>query len=157
VTTKISGLPANVVRLLILAGIIVVVAGGAYALMASGATAIGRTLNIGYVDMQRALEGHPKKAAQEEALNQYARVKMTEARQQAQGKTPAEQQRIQRSTTEEVLRRQRELFQGLDKDIRSAVDKVGRAAGVLVVLDRSVVLYGGTDLTDQVIKELKAQ
>jgi outer membrane protein len=157
VTTKKSGLSPNALRLLVLAGIIVVVAGGVYALMASGATAVGQTLNIGYVDMQRALDAHPKKAAQEEALNQFARVKMTEARQQAQGKPPADQQRIQRAATEEVLKRQRDLFSGLDKDIRSAVDKVGRGAGVLVVLDRSVVLYGGTDLTDQVIKELKGQ
>ena len=40
----------------------------------------------------------------------------------------------------------------LDKDIRAAVEKVAKQQGVSVVLSRDVVLYGGVDLTDQVIK-----
>jgi len=35
------------------------------------------------------------------------------------------------------------------------VETVAKQAGVTVVLDRSVVLYGGTDLTEAVIKQIK--
>ncbi|MCS7173704.1 MAG: OmpH family outer membrane protein [Armatimonadetes bacterium] len=55
-----------------------------------------------------------------------------------------------------MLRKQAELLASLDRDIRTAVEKVARASGVSVVLSKTVVLYGGTDLTDAVIKELKA-
>ena len=42
----------------------------------------------------------------------------------------------------------------MEKDIRTAVEKVAKAQGIGIVLNREVVLYGGVDLTDQVIKAI---
>lgn len=117
----------------------------------------GGALVVGYVDMQRALDAHPKKASSEEALNQFARAKATELRRLSQNKPPAEQANLARRTQEEILKRQRELLQALDKDIRAAVERVAKRAGVSVVLSHNVVLYGGVDLTEQVIKELQGR
>jgi outer membrane protein len=141
--------------LVIAVGAVVVVALIGWGVTATGGTAIGQQLTIGYVDMQRALDNHPKKASSEEALNQFARARMTQAQQQARGRPPAEQGRLVQRAQQEIISRQRELLSGLDKDIRAAVAKVAREAGVMIVLDRSVVLYGGTDLTERVIRELK--
>jgi outer membrane protein len=141
--------------LVIVVGVVVAVAAAAWGLMATGGPAIGQQLTIGYVDMQRALDNHPRKASSEEALNQFARARMTQAQQQARGRSPAEQARAAQRAQEEILRRRTELLSGLDRDIRAAVAKVAREAGVMIVLDRSVVLYGGTDLTEPVIRELK--
>jgi outer membrane protein len=142
--------------LLIAVAAVVALAGVAWGLSASGSVGFSQSVVIGYVDMQRALDAHPRKASAEEALNQFARAKMTEARQRAQGKPAAEQQRIVREAQEQILRKQAELLASLDRDIRAAVEKVARASGVTVVLNKNVVLYGGTDLTDAVIRELKA-
>jgi outer membrane protein len=147
-------------RVLILAGVavaVVVAAGIAWGVGATGSVALGQPVVIGYVDMQQALNAHPRKAAAEEALNQFARAKLTEARRQAAGKSAAEQERIVREAQAQILRKQAELLAGLDRDIRAAVEKVARSAGVSIVLNKTVVLYGGTDLTDAVIRELKAK
>ncbi len=141
---------------LVVAAAVVAVVGAAWGLSAGGQVGFTQPVVIGYVDLQRVLDAHPRKASAEEALNQFARAKMTEARRLAQGKSPVEQQRILRKAQEQILRKQAELLAGLDRDIRAAVEKVARASGVSVVLNKTVVLYGGTDLTDAVIKELKA-
>ncbi|MDR5682932.1 MAG: OmpH family outer membrane protein [Armatimonadota bacterium] len=141
--------------LMIAVGALVAVALAVWGLMVTGGTAIGQQLTIGYVDMQRALDSHPRKASSEEALNQFARARMTQAQQQARGRSQAEQTRLMQQAQQEILRRRTELLSALDKDIRAAVEKVAREAGVMIVLDRSVVLYGGTDLTEPVIRELK--
>lgn len=147
-------------RVLILAGVavaVIVAAGLAWGLGGTGAVAFSQPVVIGYVDMQQALNAHPRKAAAEEALNQFARAKLTEARRQAARKPAAEQERIVREAQAQILRKQAELLTSLDRDIRAAVEKVAQSAGVSIVLNKTVVLYGGTDLTEAVIRELKAK
>jgi outer membrane protein len=143
--------------LIITVGAVVVIAVAAWGLTATGAAAIGQPLTIGYVEMQRALDNHPRRPSAEEALNQFARARMTQVQQQARGRSQAEQIRLTQRAQEEILQRRAELLTKLDKDIRTAVAKVAREAGVMIVLDRSVVLYGGRDLTEPVIKELRGR
>lgn len=143
--------------LIIAVGAVVVVAVAAWGLTATGGAAIGQPLTIGYVDMQRALDNHPGRASSEEALNQFARARMTQVQQQARGRSQAEQMRLAQRAQEEILQRRTELLTRLDKDIRAAVEKVAREAGVMIVLDRSVVLFGGRDLTEPVIQELRGR
>jgi outer membrane protein len=57
-------------------------------------------------------------------------------------------------TQQQVLKKRQELIGGLEKDIRAAIEKVAKEQGVGIVLSREVVLYGGVDLTDQVIKAI---
>ncbi len=144
-------------RLLAVVAAVVVLAVVAAAVTTAGGGPSGGALVVGYVDMQRALDAHPKKASSEEALNQFARAKAAELRRLAQNKSPAEQADLARKTQEEILRRRAELLAALDKDIRAAVERVAKRAGAAVVLDRTVVLYGGVDLTDQVVRELQGR
>ncbi len=122
-----------------------------------GGIALGQSGQIGYVDMQKALDAHPRKGPSEDALNEYARAKVADAQQRARGLTPAQQQELQRKTNEDIFNKRQELLSGLDKEIRAAVEKVARGQGIAIVLEKAVVLYGGTDLTDQVIKEIKGK
>jgi outer membrane protein len=144
-------------RLLAVVAAVVVLAVVAAAVTTAGGGPTGGSLVVGYVDMQRALDAHPKKASSEEALNQFARAKAAELRRLAQNKSAAEQANLARRIQEEILRRRAELLQALDKDIRAAVERVAKRAGVSVVLDRTVVLYGGVDLTEQVVQELQGR
>jgi outer membrane protein len=66
----------------------------------------------------------------------------------------AQKQDLQRQVDQGIFKKRAELLGGLDKDIRTAVEKVAKQQGISVVLSREVVLYGGVDLTDQVIKAI---
>ena len=142
----------NVKTISIASAVIVALAAAGFVVARSGPV-LGQSFTIGYVDMARAVDAHPRKASAESALKDYAQSQIADAQQRM--KTMAQPQRddLQRQVNQEILKKRSQLIGGLEKDIRSAIDKVAKQQGVSIVLSREVVLYGGVDLTDLVIKE----
>lgn len=136
--------------------VIVVLAAAAYVAAQSG-VALGQSVTIGYVDMQRALDAHPGKASAEAALRDYAQAQIADAQQKMKGLSAAQRQDMQRQVDQGIFKKRAELLGGLDQDIRTAIQKVAKQQGVSLVLSREVVLYGGTDLTDQVVKAVSGK
>ncbi len=116
--------------------------------------AIGQSLSIGYVDMQKVLESHPRRASSERALQDFFQAKQREFQQRSRGLNAAQRQELDRQMQQQFVQKREELLGGLDKDIRAVVEQVAKDRGVTVVLDRTVVLYGGTDLSDAVAAKL---
>jgi len=143
----------NIKTIGIAAAVIVALAAAGFVVARSGPV-LGQSFTIGYVDMARAVDAHPRKASAESALKDYAQSQIADAQQRM--KTMAQPQRddLQRQVNQEILKKRSQLIGGLEKDIRSAIDKVAKQQGVSIVLSREVVLYGGVDLTDLVIKEI---
>src|SRR5205807_221736 len=69
--------------------IIVLAASGFIA--ARSAPALGQSFTVGYVDMAKAIEGHPKKASAEAALKDYAQAQIADAQQRMKTMTPDQQ------------------------------------------------------------------
>jgi outer membrane protein len=134
--------------------IVVLAAAGYFATQSSAVPAFGQSMTIGYVDMPRALDAHPGKASAEAALRDYAQAQVADAQQKMKSMSAAQKQDLQRQVDQQIFKKRAELLGGLDKDIRAAVEKVAKQQGISVVLSRDVVLYGGVDLTDQVIKAI---
>src|SRR2546426_7949369 len=107
--------------------------------------------------MQRALDNHPRKASSERALQEFFQAKQREFQERAKSLGPVQRQELDRQLQQEFVQKREELLSGLDKDIRTAVEKVSRDRGVSFVLDRAVVLYGGVDLTHAGIAQLTAE
>ncbi len=119
--------------------------------------ATGQSFSVGYVEMQRALDSHPRKVSSERALQEFFQAKQREFQERSKGMTAFQRQELDRQLQQQILEKRSELLGGLDKEIRSAVETAAKQAGVTVVLDRTVVLYGGTDLTEAVIKQIKGK
>ncbi len=119
--------------------------------------ATGQSFSVGYVEMQRALESHPRKVSSERALQEFFQAKQREFQERSKGMTAFQRQELDRQLQQQILEKRSELLGGLDKEIRAAVETAAKQAGVTVVLDRTVVLYGGTDLTEAVIKQIKGK
>jgi outer membrane protein len=140
----------------IAAGVVVIVA-VAVAVLVRQTPAFGQSFSIGYVEMQRALDSHPRKASSERALQEYFQAKQREFQQRSKGMTAFQRQELDRQLQQQILDKRNELLGGLDKELRAAVETVAKEAGISIVLDRSAVLYGGTDLTDAVIRQIKGK
>ncbi len=123
-------------------------------LLRGGVPAFGQSFAIGVVDMQRALDAHPRKAASERALQEFFQAKQREFAERSKGLTAEQRQLLDRELQQQFLAKRQELLGGLDKEIRATVEAVARTEGVSVVLERSVVLFGGVDLTDKVITKV---
>jgi outer membrane protein len=143
-------------KVIIGAGVIVIVAVAAVLLLRQ-APALGQSFSIGYVDMQRALDSHPRRASSERALQEFFQAKQREFQERSKGMTAFQRQELDRRLQQQILDKRNELLGGLDKEIRAAVEDAAKQAGVSVVLERSVVLYGGNDLTEAVIKQIKGK
>ncbi len=142
--------------IVIAVGLIVILGIGGY--LAWRAVPVGgQSFAVGYVDMPRALDSHPRKASSERALQEFFQAKQREFQERGKAMTAFQRQELDRQLQQQILEKRGELLGGLDKEIRATVESVARQAGVTVVLDRSVVLYGGTDLTDAVIKQIKGK
>ncbi len=146
----------NAKTLGIAVAVIVVLAAAGF--LATGAgSALGQSVTIGYVDMQRALDAHPGKVSAEAALREYAQAAIADAQQKMKSMSAAQRQDLQRQVDQAIFKKRAELLGGLDKDIRTAIQKVAKQQGVGIVLSREAVLYGGTDLTDQVAKAVSGK
>ena len=143
----------NVKTISIAAAVIVALAAAGF-VVARSAPALGQSFTIGYVDMARAVGAHPRKASADSALKDYAQSQIGDAQQRMKTMTQPQRDDLQRQVNQEILKKRSQLIGGLEKDIRSAIDKVAKQQGVSIVLSREVVLYGGVDLTDLVIKEI---
>lgn len=143
-------------KVTIAAGIVMIVA-VAVAVLVRQTPALGQSFSIGYVEMQRALDSHPRKASSERALQEFFQAKQREFQERSKGMTAFQRQELDRQLQQQIFEKRNELLGGLDKELRAAVETVAKQAGISIVLDRSAVLYGGTDLTDAVIKQIKGK
>jgi outer membrane protein len=134
--------------------VLVVAAVGIGVVVWRGEPVLGQSLSIAYVDLAKALDGHPRRASSERALQDFLAAKQREFQSRARTMTPAQRQELDRQIQEQFVRRREELLSGMDKDIRAAVEKIAKDRGFTIVLERSAVLFGGTDLTDAIIEQL---
>lgn len=124
---------------------------------------------LGFVDTQKVFQSYKgaqsaqdrfRKEAQdyqEELVG--AQRKLEEARKA--GKSSDEVAKMQKKFEDELKPKKakvealdRELSGKIKKQIEAAIAQVAKAKAVPTVVDKAVVLYGGTDLTDDVLKQL---
>lgn len=140
-----------------------------FGLMGQGALAAAPAANLGFVDAQKVFQNY--KAAQE-AQGRFRREaqayqdelaadqrKLEEARRQ--GKSNEDLAKMQKKFEEE-LKPKKSKVEGLDRELSGKIKKqievviaeVAKAKNVPTVVDKQVILYGGIDLTDDVVRRL---
>jgi outer membrane protein len=63
-----------------------------------------------------------------------------------------EKERYYKQLQERLGNREKELMDPVIKSIEAAIKKVADKKGLSVVVDKNTVIYGGTDITDEVSK-----
>lgn len=111
--------------------------------------------NIGIVDMSKVF-------APDNADLQNAQKEMQQASQDMQKKfeeqsasmNDEQKGQLYQTMQGEMAKKQEEIQKGLKDKVDNAVSSVASTKGLSLVVDKRVVLYGGTDITDQVAKQL---
>lgn len=124
---------------------------------------------VGFVDTARVFNSY---SAAQKAQNQFRKEaeeykqelaerqeKLEEARKA--GKSNDELASMQKQFEKELLPMKKKVEQldaqlsgKIKKDIESAIAQVAKQKGIQTVVDRQVILYGGTDLTGAVVNKL---
>jgi outer membrane protein len=68
----------------------------------------------------------------------------------------AEKRRYFAQSRERLQNKQTELMEPVNKKIEETIKKVADKKGLAVVVEKNTVVYGGLDITDEVVKALQA-
>ena len=141
---------------IVIAAIFIVGIGAlAYTQMASPSSNSG-TSTIGVIDTSRMLsQDNPIyiSAAQEDMSYQSQLQQETQAKIDA-AQDDATKQKIAEEARQNLAKKDQEIAKSVQDKAMEAAKAVGDAKGLSVVMTKDTVLYGGVDITDQVLKKL---
>ena len=111
---------------------------------------------VGGIDPQKVLFQHPKYEQTLRQIRSIADQKQNAAK-VAIDKEPDDNKKAElfRKMRMEIAEEEQKLMQPLFKEIDLAVRTVATAKKITVVVDKTALFYGGIDITDDVVQELK--
>jgi outer membrane protein len=111
---------------------------------------------IGVLDPQKVLFQHPKFQEVQKEIKAMMEKKQAEAKAAIEKATDdKEKQKIFNTKRQEAAMEEQKLMQPLFKDIDLAIRTVAKTKGITIVLDKAQVFFGGVDITEDVIQNLK--
>jgi len=135
-----------------------------------GSLSLAQNLSgLGYIDVQKVFKGYKETVKSQEELSKQEEVfkkefeesqkKLEEA--EKKGKSKEELEKMKASLEEKLapkrealLKLNEKLTVKLQGEIVKAVSAVAKKMGIDVVVDKQIVIVGGTDLTEMVLSEL---
>ena len=122
---------------------------------------------IGVVDFDRVVENYSKvKAVSNEISDKYAEIQrysLDKEREYKKLSTPLERKSFEENVGRELSRKQEAYLKlkqkkeaEIDAAIKNAIKQVAMTSKVTTVVEKSVVFFGGVDLTDKVVKQLNS-
>ena len=121
----------------------------------TGGVASAASSAVGVIDYREAMSKHPGLEAANATMQKE--VETAEADFNAKTADMNDQQKAEyyQQTQQRLAQKQADLIEPLSKQVEAAVKTVAEAKGLSVVLDKGAVVYGGQDITQDVIKKLK--
>ena len=111
---------------------------------------------IGVIEPQKILFQHPKFAATQQRVKAILTAKQNEAKTAIEAETDNKKKaEIYSTKKQEAAMEEQKIMAPLFKEIELAVRKVAKAKSITLVLDKAQVFFGGLDITNDVIQELK--
>ncbi|HHV63266.1 MAG TPA: OmpH family outer membrane protein [Firmicutes bacterium] len=135
-------------------GIVVValIAAGGFTLVPRAAGQSSQV--IGYVNVNKIFAEYPDFQKGMAALQKELQAMQKELDAKVEGLDTNSKVKMRDEYQARLDKRKAEVLGPLEKKVNQAIEDVAKASGVSVVLSNQAVIYGGKDLTDEVIKRL---
>ncbi|MBO6304931.1 MAG: OmpH family outer membrane protein [Selenomonadaceae bacterium] len=111
--------------------------------------------NVGVVDYRQIMSQHPNLQSANEQMQKAVTDAQKEFEEKSANMSDQEKANYYNQTQERLQVKQQELLDPIEKSVDDAVKKVADAKGLSVVLDKNTVVYGGQDITNDVVSRLK--
>jgi len=123
--------------------------------LAAGGVANAAVDSVGVIDMYEVTNNHPKMNDAKAQLATISRQKETEAKAAADKESdPAKKAQIVQAKRMELAKEEQKIMDPIFRDCQQAVREVAVNKKLTLVLNKSVVLIGGSDITQDVIQQL---
>lgn len=123
--------------------------------LAAGGAANAAVDSVGVIDMYEVTNNHPKMNDAKAQLATISRQKETEAKAAADKESdPARKAQIVQAKRMELAKEEQKIMDPIFRDCQQAVREVAVNKKLTLILNKSVVLIGGSDITQDVIQQL---
>ena len=127
----------------------------ALALTQSGSgIASAATSSVGVVDYRQAGSQHPQLAAANAEMQKASQEAQADFEAKSASMNDQEKADYYQQTMQRLQQKNEELMEPIDKSIQDAVKSVAEKKGLSVVIEKGSVVYGGQDITQDVVKQL---
>ena len=126
----------------------------ALALTQSGGIASAAGSNVGVIDQQQVLSEYPDAQSIEDQMNAALDEIKKDFDAKSGGMSDQEKQDYYKQCMQRAEQKRQELVEPLIKSVDEAIKKTADAKGLTVVIEKAAVIYGGQDITQDVIKNL---
>lgn len=120
----------------------------------SGIASAASSVNVGVVDRDQVLTQHPGVSDVQNQMNAAISEVQKDFEAKSQGMTDQEKADYYRQCQQRLAQKQQELMDPMLKSVDDAIKKVADSKGLSVVIEKAAVVYGGTDITQDVISKL---
>ena len=110
--------------------------------------------NVGVVDSRQIMASHPDVQGLQGQMETAVNDVRKEFEEKSAGMNDQEKADYYRQCQERLAQKQEELLTPIENSIQAAIKKVADKKGLAVVIDIMAVVYGGQDITQDVIAEL---
>lgn len=118
------------------------------------AGAAGSSSNVGVVNQQAIIGQHPDMAAAKEAMQKEVEQAKADFESKSANMNDQEKQAYYQQLQQRLASKEKELISPIMDKVEATIKSVADAKGLSVVLDKSNVVYGGQDITEEVTKKL---
>jgi outer membrane protein len=107
---------------------------------------------IGVVNYQLLLAQHPDTAVAQQTINEAVAKAKSDFDTKSVNMSDQDKQALYQQLQQGLQQKNQELLGPISDKVIAAVKSVAEAKGLTVIVDKSSVVYGGQDITDDVIK-----
>ena len=120
----------------------------------SGIASAAASSNVGVIDYREVMSKHPDLNTANTQMQQAVADAQKDFQDKSANMSDQEKSDYYQQTQQRLQQKQQELFDPIQKSVEASVKSVAEAKGLTVVLDKSSVVYGGQDITQDVINKL---
>lgn len=118
------------------------------------ASAAGSPSSIGTINQQLIVSQHPDMAVAKEAMQKEIEAAKADFDAKSASMNDQEKQAYYQQLQQRLANKEKELIQPIFDKVDAAIKSVAEAKGLSVVLDKNNVVYGGQDITGDVVKKI---
>lgn len=120
----------------------------------SGIASAASSVNVGVVDRDLVLSQHPGGQNFQTQMNAAIAEVQKDFEEKSAGMTDQEKADYYRQCQQRLAQKQNELMEPILKSVDDAIKKVADSKGLSVVIEKAAVVYGGTDITQDVVSRV---
>ena len=120
----------------------------------SGIASAASSVNVGVVEYNQIVRQHPNMQSIQDQLKAAFDEINKDFEAKSAGMTDQEKADYGRQCQQRLAQKEQELMDPLLTSVEDTIKKVADSKGLGVVIEKSAVVYGGTDITQDVISRL---